>query len=74
VALVLPTLSSRCDARENDDGNPSLAGESGTGDAFARRRLALESHVGFGTPVGALGFVAEYSSPQPASDPGERAS
>jgi len=61
VVLVLPTLSIHCNASENDDVNSSLAGETGTGDAFARRRLALEGHVGFGTPVGALGFVAEYS-------------
>lgn len=30
-------------------------------DIYAVRRLALEAHIGFGTPVGALGIVAEYS-------------
>jgi len=29
--------------------------------AFEQRRLAFEGHLGFGTPVGELGFVTEYS-------------
>ncbi len=30
-------------------------------DVFAVRRLALEAHLGFATPVGELGLVTEYS-------------
>jgi hypothetical protein len=30
-------------------------------DPFEERRLALEGHLGIATPVGTLGFVAEYS-------------
>ncbi len=30
-------------------------------DVFSRRRLAIEAHLGFATPVGALGAVVEYS-------------
>ena len=30
-------------------------------DVYAVRRLVLEAHLGFGTPVGALGIVTEYT-------------